>query len=78
MRHPPEIRYSAGLDLGQAHEFTALAIVERTTIGDRDRGKHEERSYAVRHLERFTIGGKAVIKSACSAGIKAAITANSI
>jgi hypothetical protein len=45
-------RYFAGLDLGQAHELTALAVVERTVADDRSRTV----SYAVRHLERFSAG----------------------
>jgi hypothetical protein len=46
--------YFAGLDLGQTHESTALAIVERTSVeGD---AVAPSAIYAVRHLERFPIG----------------------
>jgi hypothetical protein len=45
--------YYSGLDLGQAHEFTALAIVERTIV---ESAKPALRHYAVRHLHRFALG----------------------
>jgi hypothetical protein len=44
-----DITYIAGLDLGQASDFTALCVLERTR---REDGRH----FAVRHLERFTLG----------------------
>jgi hypothetical protein len=48
------VRYFVGLDLGQPNEFTALAVVAKTTVV---RERHLcEISYAVRHLERFPIG----------------------
>src|SRR5262245_47346530 len=40
--------YYLGLDLGQAHETTALAVLERSDV--------PARSYAVRHLERWPPG----------------------
>jgi hypothetical protein len=45
--------YFSGLDLGQAHEFTALAIVERTVV---ESAQPALRRYAVRHLHRFALG----------------------
>jgi hypothetical protein len=47
--------YFCGLDLGQSHDFTALAVVERPAP---DGGKAAQRPpvYAVRHLERFELG----------------------
>jgi hypothetical protein len=41
--------YFAGLDLGQPHEYTALALVERRFVDD-------EAVYAVRHLHRWPLG----------------------
>jgi hypothetical protein len=74
-----DITYVAGLDLGQARDFTALAVLERTrpddpsppeadtfrvhqcwsgiaTIPVRPATLKRERTYAVRHLERFPLG----------------------
>ncbi len=45
--------YFIGLDLGQASDLTALAIVERPDQRSRD-GK--ETLYALRHLRRFALG----------------------
>jgi hypothetical protein len=45
--------YVSGLDLGQPHEFTALAIVERTV---EESTQPALRHYAVRHLHRFLLG----------------------
>jgi hypothetical protein len=42
-------RYFSGLDLGQAADFTALAVLERTRI---EGAPH----FALRHLERFPLG----------------------
>jgi hypothetical protein len=51
--HPNKPTYFTGLDFGQTHEFTALAVVERTV----EEGTNPVlRRYAVRHLHRFTIG----------------------
>jgi hypothetical protein len=47
----PDVSYVAGLDLGQAQDFTALAILERSLAPDQ-----EQANYAVRHLERFPLG----------------------
>lgn len=45
--------YLIGLDLGQANDFSALGVLERTMVPD-DGGREESR-YAVRHLERFRL-----------------------
>ncbi|MDP2990144.1 MAG: hypothetical protein Q8O57_06215 [Kiritimatiellota bacterium] len=42
-------KFYVGLDLGQAQDFTAMAIAEQSEVG----GKTH---YAVRHLERFKLG----------------------
>jgi hypothetical protein len=44
-----EVSYVGGLDLGQASDFSALAVLERA-------GRAGRRVYAVRHLERFVLG----------------------
>ena len=52
----PGVRHFVGLDLGQTHQYSALAVLERPiairgyTIAD------IRPSYAVRHLERFPPG----------------------
>src|SRR6266851_116434 len=74
-----DITYLVGLDLGQASDFTALAVLERTrpaersdswgetfrvrqhwsgieTVPVRPTAPKRERTYAVRHLERFPLG----------------------
>jgi hypothetical protein len=50
--------YIAGLDLGQAQEFTALAILERfESAGDPAAPERKrEWHYAIRHLERYALG----------------------
>jgi hypothetical protein len=55
VRHrPPKLTYFTGLDLGRPHEFTAVAVLERSQPA----GAYEPGSlrYAARHLERFTPG----------------------
>jgi hypothetical protein len=59
-----EITYFAGLDLGQANDYTALTILERTRSAVRPARTFQDASvppkklctYAVRHLERFPLG----------------------
>ena len=46
-----DVDFFAGLDLGQARDYTALAILQRT----REYPGAEKR-FAVRHLERFPLG----------------------
>jgi hypothetical protein len=48
--------YFTGLDLGQAHEFTALAVLKRTLVGEPKPAHPPQRLYAVRHLHRFSLG----------------------
>jgi len=52
--------FFVGLDLGQARDYTALAILERSeTLGDRDAVSWERRKVVacrVRHLERVPMG----------------------
>ena len=43
--------YFAGLDLGQSHDYTALAVAERITRGD-----EKKPLYHFRHLERLKLG----------------------
>lgn len=54
----PRVDFFTGLDLGQAQDFSALAVVERTRTPDPDparRGRHSDR-YDVRHLHRWPLG----------------------
>src|SRR5262245_160127 len=46
--------YIIGLDLGQAQDPTALAVLERPERSEEERGWSP--TYAVRHLERFPLG----------------------
>jgi hypothetical protein len=48
--------YFAGLDVGQAGEFTALAVVERTEVPGCDGNGRRRFCHAVRHLRRFAGG----------------------
>jgi len=48
-----QIDYFAGLDLGKPSEFTALAVLERTRLHE---GGSRSDHFAVRHLQRFSIG----------------------
>jgi hypothetical protein len=48
--------YFTGLDLGQARDFTALAVLERRTLPDPQVSSRVVAHYAVRHLERFPLG----------------------
>jgi hypothetical protein len=45
--------FIAGLDLGRPHEFTALAVLERTEESNPHDSRRLMRHYAVRHLERL-------------------------
>jgi len=53
--HRPQ-RYFVGLDLGQASDFTALAVLEQTFVPDPDKPGAHLRHYACRHLERLALG----------------------
>jgi hypothetical protein len=48
--------FFAGLDLGQAHQFTALAVLEKTYAPDPRNDRYDLSHYDVRHLERFPPG----------------------
>ena len=50
------IRYVTGLDLGQAADLSALAVLEKTTGPDPYDPSRKAKYYAVRHLERFLPG----------------------
>jgi hypothetical protein len=52
----PRVRYFSGLDLGQAQQFTALAVLERTDSPPAEDETEPPDQYAVRHLERFPLG----------------------
>jgi hypothetical protein len=49
-------RAFVGLDLGQARDYTALAVLTRTWRADADRGVPLKPPYAVPHLQRFPLG----------------------
>jgi hypothetical protein len=49
-------RYFAGLDLGPAGEFTALAVLEQTRVADERRPGAFAKHYALRHLARWPPG----------------------
>lgn len=49
-------RFFAGLDLGQAQDFTALAIIERFTITDPGRDWYTLFRFDVRELRRWRLG----------------------
>jgi hypothetical protein len=54
-----DVLYFSGLDVGQAQDFTAFAVLERTKVPDPDQAyitDHFAFHYAVRHLERFALG----------------------
>ncbi len=48
-RFHPTPKYTLGLDLGQAKDYTALVILER-------QGEEPHASYHARHLQRFALG----------------------
>jgi len=50
------VKYITGLDLGQAADFTALAVLEQSLGPDWLRPERKVRHYAVRHLQRFPLG----------------------
>ncbi|HXD86817.1 MAG TPA: hypothetical protein VN641_09995, partial [Urbifossiella sp.] len=55
MGEPPAAMF-AGLDLGQAQDFTALVICERTMKADPAKGMRQEPHLAVRHIHRWQLG----------------------
>src|SRR5262245_56865138 len=55
-------RYTIALDLGQAADFSALAVLERVCVPQGRPG-----AYAVRHLQRFPLGTRytTIVPAAC-------------
>jgi hypothetical protein len=49
-------RFVTGLDLGQQRDYTAIAVLERTTVPAPDPALDDQDLYAVRHLERLPLG----------------------
>ena len=49
-------RFFIGLDLGQAQDFTALAVLTRPRVTGRERPQDRQPPYAVPHLHRFPLG----------------------
>jgi hypothetical protein len=49
-------RYFVGLDLGQASEPTALAVLERPVVPPRATADQRRPAHALRHLRRFAPG----------------------
>jgi hypothetical protein len=48
--------YILGLDLGQAADYTALAIAEKTTLDDAGQKGQPVTHYGIRHLQRWALG----------------------
>jgi hypothetical protein len=49
-------RYFVGLDLGQAQDFTALAVLDRPVTHPTAPPEQRRPAYALRHLQRFPLG----------------------
>jgi hypothetical protein len=52
----PKTRFFLGIDLGQAADFTAMALLERPLIHRHDPNDNRKPVYQMRHLERFPLG----------------------
>jgi hypothetical protein len=50
---PRPVQFIAGLDLGQATDFTALAIAE---VLESEEGRQRRKEYTFRHLQRWPLG----------------------
>jgi hypothetical protein len=50
------VRHFIGLDLGQAQDFTALAVLSRPRVLGHEPPADRQSPYAVPHLHRFTLG----------------------
>ena len=50
------VRHFISIDLGQAADFTAVAVLERPLIHCHDPNQNRRPNYALRHLERFPLG----------------------
>jgi hypothetical protein len=53
---PAGARYFVGLDLGQAQDFTALAVLERSRIRYDDPPDRRQPDYQLRHIKRWHLG----------------------
>jgi hypothetical protein len=51
-----DVAYFTGLDLGQAQDYSALAVVERTRLPDPNDKDRTVNHFAVRHLRRWELG----------------------
>jgi hypothetical protein len=49
-------RFVTGLDLGQSRDYSAIAVLERSTVTPSDAALESVDHYAVRHLERVPLG----------------------
>jgi hypothetical protein len=49
-------RHFIGVDLGQASDFTAIAVLNRPLIDQHDARANRRPVYALRHLKRFPLG----------------------
>jgi hypothetical protein len=49
-------RFFVGLDLGQAQDYTALAVLQRPLVHRSDPPSLRRPAYALRHLHRFLLG----------------------
>src|SRR5262245_59455199 len=52
----PRPDYILGLDLGQARDYSALAVLERLRVPREGHPEALESHYAVRHLKRWVLG----------------------
>jgi hypothetical protein len=50
------VRHFVGLDLGQAQDFTAIAVLSRPRLTGNERGADRHPPYGVPHLARFPLG----------------------
>jgi hypothetical protein len=55
-RPPPAPKFFSGLDLGQAQDYSALAVVERVAEPDPERAGQFVYRFDVRHLHRWALG----------------------
>lgn len=52
----PPLRYFLGLDLGQAQDYTAVAILEHIPTTPNDRAWKPDQTFHVRYLHRYQLG----------------------
>ena len=50
------VRHFVGVDLGQVHDFTALAVLEQPVVWAHDPPARRRPAYALRHLQRLPLG----------------------